>query len=72
MKGNRTKCSETELPKKPHCYYIPPKKRVQQTKKRATRTLGARDLPSNREVAEELDRIAEEREGNQRKDLLLR
>ena len=43
-----------------------------QAKKRAAQTLGARVLPSNFEVAEELDRIAEEREGAQRKEQLLR
>ncbi len=43
-----------------------------QAKQRAAETLGSRTLPSNFEVAEELDRIAEEREGTQRKELLLR
>ena len=34
-----------------------------QAKRRAAEILGVRILPSNREVAEELDRIADEREG---------
>jgi predicted nucleotidyltransferase len=52
--------------------YTSQEKEYKQAKKRAAETLGARVLPSNREVAEELDRIAEEREGASRKKLLLR
>jgi len=52
--------------------YTSQEKEYKQAKKRAAETLGARMLPSNFEVAEELDRIAEEREGTQRKELLLR
>jgi len=52
--------------------YTSQEKEYKQAKKRASDTLGYRVLPSNFEVAEELDRIAEEREGIQRKKLLLR
>jgi len=52
--------------------YTSQEKEYKQAKERAAETLGARVLPSNFEVAEELDRIAEEREGAQRKELLLR
>jgi predicted nucleotidyltransferase len=52
--------------------YTSQEKEYKQAKKRAAETLGARILPSNREVAEELDLIAEEREGAQRKERLLR
>jgi hypothetical protein len=52
--------------------YTSQEKEYKQAKRRAAETLGARVLPSNLEVAEELDRIAEEREGAQRRELLLR
>lgn len=42
-----------------------------QAKKKAAQTLGVRILPSNREVAEELDSVAEEREGPVRRQLLI-
>jgi len=43
--------------------YTSQEKEYKQAKKRAAKTLGVRVLPSNLEVAEELDRIAEENEG---------
>jgi predicted nucleotidyltransferase len=52
--------------------YTSQEKEYKQAKQRASETLGARALPSNLEVAEELDRIAEEQEGTQRRELLLR
>ena len=52
--------------------YTSQEKEYKQAKNRATETLGARILPSNLEVAEELDRIAEEREGASRKEMLMR
>ena len=52
--------------------YTSQEKEYKQAKKRAAKTLGARVLPSNFEVAEELDRIAEEREGPQRRELIMR
>jgi len=51
--------------------YASQEKEYKQAKKRAAKTLGVRVLPSNLEVAEELDRIAEEREGPSRRELLL-
>ncbi len=52
--------------------YTSQEKEYKQAKKRATETLGARILPSNFEVAEELDRIADEREGSKKRELLKR
>jgi len=50
--------------------YTSQEKEYKQAKKQAAKTLGIRVLPSNLEVAEELDRIAEEKEGPSRKELL--
>jgi len=50
--------------------YTSQEKEFKQAKKQATETLGIRVLPSNSEVAEELDKIAEEKEGPPRKELL--
>jgi len=50
--------------------YTSQEKEYKQAKKRAAKTLGVRILPSNLEVAEELDKTAEEREGPSRKKLL--
>ena len=52
--------------------YTSQEKEYKQAKQRASATLGVRVLPSNLEVAEELDIIAQEREGPQRKEQLLR
>jgi len=52
--------------------YTSQEKEYKQAKKRATQTLGVRVLPSNLEVAEELDKIAEEMEGPSRQERLLR
>lgn len=52
--------------------YSSQEKEYKQAKQRAAEILNGRNLPSNREVAEELDRIAEEREGVSKKSLLLR
>jgi predicted nucleotidyltransferase len=52
--------------------YSSQEKEFKQAKQRAAETLKTRNLPSNREIAEELDRIIEEREGATRKTLLLR
>ena len=51
--------------------YTSQEKECKQAKRRAAQTLGARILPSNLEVAEELDKIAEETEGPLRKERLL-
>jgi predicted nucleotidyltransferase len=50
--------------------YTSQEKEYKQAKKRASKTLGVRVLPSNLEVAEELDKIAEEKEGSLRKERL--
>lgn len=47
-------------------------KEYKQAKLRAAKNLGEHFLPSNREIATELDRIAEENEGDARKDQLVR
>ncbi len=51
--------------------YTSQEKEYKQAKKRAVKTLGVRVLPSNREVAKELNNIAEEREGQSRQERLL-
>ena len=51
--------------------YTSQEKEYKQAKIKAAETLGARFLPSNLEVAKELDRIAEEMEGPSRRGLLL-
>ena len=73
MKGNRKKILRNRVAiEAALLLYTSQEKEYKQAKKRASETLGARVLPSNLEVAEELDRIAEEREGPSRKKLLLR
>ncbi len=52
--------------------YTSQEKEYKQAKERAAATLRSRILPSNLEIANELDRIAEEREGSKRKDQLMR
>jgi len=51
--------------------YTGQEKEYKQAKLKAAETLGVRILPSNREIAEELDRIAEEKEGSTRQELLI-
>jgi len=73
LKRNRTKIQRSRVAREAALLlYTSQEKEYKQAKKRATETLGVRVLPSNFEVAEELDRIAEEREGASRKELLLR
>jgi len=73
LKRNRTKIQRSRVAREAALLlYTSQEKEYKQAKKRATETLGVRILPSNLEVAEELDRIAEEREGASRKELLLR
>jgi len=73
LKGNRAKMLRNRVAQEAAMLlYTSQEKEYKQAKERAAETLGARVLPSNFEVAEELDRIAEEREGAQRKELLLR
>ena len=73
MKGNRTKMLRNRVARETALLlYTSQEKEYKQAKKRAAEILRARVLPSNLEVAEELDRIAEEREGASRKEMLLR
>lgn len=51
--------------------YFGAEKEYKQAKEKAAETLGAHFLPSNLEVALELDRIAEEHEGAKRKERLI-
>ncbi|HDM44938.1 MAG TPA: tRNA adenylyltransferase, partial [Candidatus Bathyarchaeota archaeon] len=50
--------------------YTSQEKEYKQAKTKAARTLRLKVYPSNREVAEELDRLAEEMEGKARADRL--
>ena len=50
--------------------YTSQEKEYKQAKSKAAQTLGIRILPSNAEVAEELDKIAEEKEGPSRHERL--
>ena len=73
MKGNRTKILRNKVAQEAALLlYTSQEKEFKQAKQRACLTLGARVLPSNLEVAQELDIIAMEREGPQRKERLLR
>ena len=73
MKGNRKKLLRIRVAKEAALLlYTSQEKEYKQAKKRAAETLGARIFPSNREIAEELDQIAEDREGTQRRERLLR
>ena len=51
--------------------YFGAEKEYKQAKEKAAKTLGAHFLPSNLEVALELDKIAEENEGAKRKERLI-
>lgn len=51
--------------------YTSQEKEYKQAKRRAAKTLGVRVFPSNLEVAEELDKIADEMEGSSRRERLL-
>ncbi|MDG6223167.1 MAG: DUF4269 domain-containing protein [Candidatus Bathyarchaeota archaeon] len=73
MKGNRTKMLRNRVAQEAALLlYTSQEKEYKQAKQRASATLGIRMLPSNLEVAKELDIIAEENEGPQRKELILR
>ncbi|MEM2479273.1 MAG: nucleotidyltransferase domain-containing protein [Candidatus Bathyarchaeia archaeon] len=52
--------------------YTMQEKEFKQAKEKAASALGLRVLPTNLEVAEELDRIADEYEGEERKNRLIR
>lgn len=51
--------------------YTEQRKEYKQAKKQATETLGARIMPTNREVADELDKLAEEIEGDAKRERLV-
>lgn len=51
--------------------YTSQEKEYKQAKKRASKTLGVKILPSNSEIARELDKVAEEIDGQTRKKLLV-
>lgn len=51
--------------------YMGQEKEYKQAKLRAAKTSGVRILPSNAEIAEALDRVAEEREGEEKKKRLI-
>jgi predicted nucleotidyltransferase len=73
LKDNRTQQQRNRVAQEAAILlYTSQEKEYKQAKKRAAETLGSRILPSNIEVAEELDRIAEEREGVQRSEGVLR
>lgn len=52
--------------------YTEQEKEYKQAKDRAAEILGVRILPSNKEVAEELDRLADEMEGPKRRERLVK
>lgn len=52
--------------------YTSQEKEYKQAKKKAAKTIQIRVLPSNYEIAKELDKIAEENEGSKRRELLVR
>ena len=73
MKGNRAKMLRNRVAQEAALLlYTCQEKEYKQAKQQAASTLGVRVLPSNVEVAEELDIIAHEREGSERKRSLLR
>ncbi len=73
MKGNRTRVLRKRVAREAALLlYSSQEKEYKQAKQRAAQTLNSRVIPSNLEVAEELDKIAEEMEGDSRKNLLLR
>lgn len=55
-----------------HLLYLRLEKEYINAKRKAAQTLGVTILPSNQEVAEELDRMADEVEGRERAERLLR
>jgi predicted nucleotidyltransferase len=73
LKVNRTKILRNRVAQEAALLlYTSQEKEYKQAKQRAAEILRARVLPSNLEVAVELDKIAEDKEGPQRKELLLR
>ncbi|UCE15944.1 MAG: nucleotidyltransferase domain-containing protein [Candidatus Bathyarchaeota archaeon] len=72
MKGNRSLDLKKRVAREAAILlYTLQEKEYKQAKTKAAQTLAARGLPSNLEVAKELDKIAEEREGRSRQERLL-
>jgi predicted nucleotidyltransferase len=71
LKTQSTKLRKKVAKEAAFLLYTLQEKEYKQAKKRAAQTLGVHVLPSNLEVAEELDKIAEEKEGLSRKERLL-
>lgn len=73
MKGNRSKLFRDRVAQEAALLlYTSQEKEYKQAKQRAAQILGVRVLPSNLEVANRLDKIAEEREGPQRQTMIIR
>ncbi len=73
LKDKRTKILRNKVAQEAALLlYTSQEKEYKQAKKRAAMNLGTRIFPSNFEVAEELDRLSEQREGSKRKELLVR
>lgn len=73
MKGNRLTNLRKRIAREAAILlYTSQEKEYKQAKKLAAKTLKVRVLPSNLEVADELDNVAEEKEGASRRELLLR
>ncbi|MBT8172138.1 nucleotidyltransferase domain-containing protein [Candidatus Bathyarchaeota archaeon] len=73
MKGNRSQLFRNRVAQEAALLlYTSQEMEYKQAKQRAAKILGIRVLPSNLEVANKLDSIAEEREGAQRKARILR
>lgn len=73
LKDNRSKILRNKVAQEAALLlYTSQEKEYKQAKKRASLNLGIRVFPSNLEVAQEIDRLSEEREGTKREKLLLR
>ena len=73
MKGNQSKfLRERVAHEAAQLLYTSQEKEYKQAKQRASEILGIRILPTNFEVANQLDKIAEERDGPKRQNLILR
>jgi len=69
LKGNRLPSLRKRVAREAATLlYTSQEKEYKQAKKRAAKMLRVRVLPSNLEVAEELDKIAEEKEGSSRRN----
>ena len=71
MKGKRESLRQKIAKEAAILLYTGQEKEYKQAKIRAAKNLGVKILPSNREVAEELDRLAQELEGEEREKRLI-